>query len=138
MQLYETNLQNWSKRYLLTVILFQKIVLNMEEISCFIGKNMSDQSNCCKGTYSAGTSLKLLNEYKVKEQELVWWRSGAKASRIEETNTICTYLEAVLLRNYELNQKICCDPMKRHKTKVCIRNLRPISVDAAKQIGRLG
>jgi len=56
----------------------------MEEISCFIGKNMSDQSNCSKGTYSAGTgsSLKLLNEYKVKEQELVWWRSGAKASRI--------------------------------------------------------
>lgn len=95
-------------------------------VACAFG---SESSKCHLTTLIPNKGIKLLNEYKLEDQQLISRRSGLT---FDETSLICLHHQALLLTKYDMLQKSCCNPFgKKNHMPSARKNLRPITLEIA-------
>ena len=79
--------------------------------SCQFG--VQKNNLCCKLSYVKPTGLKNVEGF-VNDAIKILRRSLG----LEKWETICLYHEYILLIRFLVTQTICCDPFKKHETKL--------------------
>ena len=98
---------------------------------CSLGHFLKD--GCDKKTFTRSVSQKTKNEFTEEDMNLI----KRRASYIDADFTICMHHEQLFLHKYGLNQKKCCDPMKKHKKSVKT-SIREIALQEADSYVSLG
>ena len=70
---------------------------------------------CHQNIYTKSTETKLLSELVPKTREILMWRFGL--SILNAHATVCCHHEYILLKRFQMERNVCCNPFKLHGSK---------------------
>lgn len=97
------------------------------EDKCSVGE--LTLTDCHQFSYGAQKAIENVNDLSEDEQILLKLRTESE----QELQTICLHHKSIFLKKFEFLQKLCCDPIKKHK-KPIKKALRAINVQQSEII----
>ena len=82
------------------------------EDKCSVGE--LTLTDCYQFSYVAQKAIENVNDLFEDEQTLLKLRTESE----QELHTICLHHKNIFLKKFEFLQKLCCDPIQRHKKPI--------------------
>lgn len=98
----------------------------MEE-KCSVGEVTN--SDCHLLSYVEKKAIQTIEKLSESDVTLLKLRTDSSY----ELKTICLHHQSVFLKKYEFLQKVCCDPLKKHKSPIK-KTLRVVTVEQSRRI----